>query len=63
VIAAAVGKVSGLVVAEMNPGDVAREVRRVICGRAPVVQANAFGGQLIPVYLVLSRIEEVAQRG
>ncbi|MCD5408940.1 2-oxoacid:acceptor oxidoreductase subunit alpha [Candidatus Bipolaricaulota bacterium] len=52
-------KVAGLVVVEINLGQIAREVERVACGRAPVVGVYHAGGRIHTPEEVLSGIEEV----
>ena len=61
VIRAVAEKAPRLVVAEMNLGDVANEVRRATCGSATVRQVNRHDGLLITPGQVLQGIEGVMQ--
>lgn len=54
------GRIGGFLVAEMNLGQVAREVTRAVTGLAPVHSLGWVGGELIQPGQILARIKEVA---
>jgi len=54
-------QVGGFLVAEMNLGQVAAEVRRAVEGAAPVHSLGWVGGELIRPEQVLTRLREVAR--
>jgi 2-oxoglutarate ferredoxin oxidoreductase subunit alpha len=54
-------KVKGLVMVEMNLGQVVREVQRVVAGRCKVVLAGHYGGTVHDPKKVLQKIEEAGR--
>jgi len=56
-------RVRGLVVVEINLGQIAREVERVACGRVPVAGVYHAGGRIHTPEEVLAGIEEVLNAG
>jgi len=48
-----------VIVAEMNFGQMALEVERVVAGKCPVYRANQVNGELISPHLIIERIKEV----
>lgn len=55
----AAGKLKAVIVPEMNLGQLAREVRRCLDGRAPVIGVNRVAGKLIEPADVIRAVQEV----